>query len=356
MNAARTKRSRSEHVADYYRALIADGQFRPGEVLPSENALAKRFEVSRVTVRKGLELLHQEKLIQPIQGYGWVFGSGAAPSGGSGRTCAGFLYPSELDGHESVERVFAGFMREAEKEGLFFEKLMLPRFSDTPFSELPISRRLLRGELCGVVVHGAFPRDYLLWMLKHEVPVIQIGSLLGASLPIPQVCYDLVQIYFEAVRMLLHHACRKPAIPLVRTTDHNEALIYGGVLSAQKAAGQPMDLSVVVPIEDYGAEEGQRLARRWLESGEVPDGVVAADEAMGIAMAQEFKRAKQQVRVVLVGNFLKQPGFDAVELDALTLGSEACSLLCQRLRERVSKPLLHYIPITLVQNPKSRKR
>jgi GntR family transcriptional regulator len=58
-------------VADAVRARIADGEFATGGVLPSESDLSGQFGVSRVTVRKALEMLRDEGLVDARQGFGW---------------------------------------------------------------------------------------------------------------------------------------------------------------------------------------------------------------------------------------------------------------------------------------------
>jgi len=47
------------------------GMTRPGELLPSESELAAAYGASRVTVRRALESLRAEGLVDSRQGYGW---------------------------------------------------------------------------------------------------------------------------------------------------------------------------------------------------------------------------------------------------------------------------------------------
>ena len=51
--------SRTEEIAAVLRSEILLGQYRPGERLPSERDLSKRFETSRGTVREALKKLEQ---------------------------------------------------------------------------------------------------------------------------------------------------------------------------------------------------------------------------------------------------------------------------------------------------------
>ncbi len=50
---------------------INNGIYEYGELLPTETALAKEFSVTRVTLRRALELLRQEGILQSNRGVGW---------------------------------------------------------------------------------------------------------------------------------------------------------------------------------------------------------------------------------------------------------------------------------------------
>ena len=67
----------SPHYSPLYRQVyaylvkqIAEGAWRPAEALPSEQALAEKLRVSQGTVRKALDVLAVEKLIERRQGKG----------------------------------------------------------------------------------------------------------------------------------------------------------------------------------------------------------------------------------------------------------------------------------------------
>jgi len=58
-------------IADELRRQVENGDFAAGRLLPSESDLSASYGVSRVTVRKALELLRDEGLIDSRQGFGW---------------------------------------------------------------------------------------------------------------------------------------------------------------------------------------------------------------------------------------------------------------------------------------------
>lgn len=62
---------RYHHIADELRARVQSGTYGRGGVLPSESELSQEFDVSRVTIRKALEILRDDGLINARQGFGW---------------------------------------------------------------------------------------------------------------------------------------------------------------------------------------------------------------------------------------------------------------------------------------------
>ena len=60
---------RYQEIAHTLRGRVNDAG--PGHVLPSESDLSAEFGVSRVTVRRALETLRDEGLVESRQGFGW---------------------------------------------------------------------------------------------------------------------------------------------------------------------------------------------------------------------------------------------------------------------------------------------
>ena len=69
MRQVRTIRYRE--IADSIRSRVDRGELVAGRVLPSEAALSAEYQASRVTIRRALELLRDEGLLDARQGFGW---------------------------------------------------------------------------------------------------------------------------------------------------------------------------------------------------------------------------------------------------------------------------------------------
>jgi GntR family transcriptional regulator len=60
-----------QSIADDLRRRVAAGEFAAGRLLPSESELGGAYAASRVTVRRALEQLRDDGLIDARQGFGW---------------------------------------------------------------------------------------------------------------------------------------------------------------------------------------------------------------------------------------------------------------------------------------------
>lgn len=62
---------RYQVIADDLRRRVVSGEFPAGNLLPSESELSAEYAASRVTVRRALEALRSERLVDSRQGFGW---------------------------------------------------------------------------------------------------------------------------------------------------------------------------------------------------------------------------------------------------------------------------------------------
>jgi GntR family transcriptional regulator len=70
-DVARSSSFRYQEIAAALRRRIADGEFPGGRLLPSESELSGAHDASRVTIRRALEALRDEGLVDSRQGFGW---------------------------------------------------------------------------------------------------------------------------------------------------------------------------------------------------------------------------------------------------------------------------------------------
>ncbi|MDX2837098.1 GntR family transcriptional regulator [Streptomyces scabiei] len=87
-----------EQIAEDLRSRVANGEFGPGDLLPSGRDLAEQWDVSRATVVKAYDVLRNDGLVSARQGAGFVVVENpvARPAGarraGSARVAGGAPY------------------------------------------------------------------------------------------------------------------------------------------------------------------------------------------------------------------------------------------------------------------------
>ena len=66
---------RYQEIAAALKARVSDGEFPAGRLLPSEAELSATYRVSRVTMRRALEVLREAGVLDARQGFGWFVAS-----------------------------------------------------------------------------------------------------------------------------------------------------------------------------------------------------------------------------------------------------------------------------------------
>ncbi len=59
-----------QQLAAILRAQIASGELQPGRPIPSEETLAQRYGIARLTARRAVGLLRDEGLVRHVVGRG----------------------------------------------------------------------------------------------------------------------------------------------------------------------------------------------------------------------------------------------------------------------------------------------
>ncbi len=112
---------RYHQIAEDLRKRIASGEFAAGKLLPSEAGLGELFGASRVTIRKALEVLRSEGLVDSRQGFGWF--------------AAADRVAQPLTGLSTIEKQLAQAGRNSERAILDFQFALAPEHVRTLLGE-----------------------------------------------------------------------------------------------------------------------------------------------------------------------------------------------------------------------------
>ncbi len=111
-SSRQVRQIRYQVIAADLRERIAAGEFTAGRVLPSESEMSGHYAASRVTVRRALEALRAERLVESRQGFGWLV--------------AADPLPQALDHLGTIERQLAASGIRSERQVLSFGFVAAP--------------------------------------------------------------------------------------------------------------------------------------------------------------------------------------------------------------------------------------
>ncbi|MBS0210065.1 MAG: GntR family transcriptional regulator [Planctomycetes bacterium] len=354
---------------EYVERLIASGQYRDGDRLPSEAQLVERFQASRPTVARALRDLQMLGLIERRAGSGTFVSAQKArrPATAVDRQLFGLLIP-ELGQTEIFEPICGQIAREAQDQG---HALVWGDFGGATGAghartlsngERPNEERIARAErACRTFIQqhvaGVFFAPVEHTVVGQGVNASILRDLDAAQIPVvlldrdvvafpERSQYDLIAIdNVHGGFMLTRHLTaqgrqricfmlRPHSAPTAerRVAGYREALAQSGlsVSPADVCYGDPLDLPFVRNV----------LERRK------PDAIVCANDITAAALMQSLfqlgRRVPQDIAVV---------GFDDVKYARLLavplttvrqpcadLGRVAVRAMCERIADRTLPP------------------
>lgn len=230
-----------QSIADSLRQEIENGQYSTRQLLPTEQLLCQRFQISRQTVRRALSLLEDEGLITRRQGSGSRLREHSEPEALLNCSIAvvttyisDYIFPSILRGMETV----------------------LAANSSAPLlfatqNQLSVERKVLQTlltmkELDGVLVEGtktALPNpnlDLYQKLIDRGVRLVFIHGSYPQLADVPAILVD----DYSGGRMLteyLHRRGHQNIAGIFKVDDMQGMLRYAGYAEALRDLGLPFE-------------------------------------------------------------------------------------------------------------------
>ena len=343
---------------------ILSGKYTSGKVLPSENALVRKFKVSRSTVQQAFRELEKTGLISRSRGRGtFVTNQGASRKIGlivPGVACTDFFQPivSEIN----------QLARKEDYTLLFAEVFSLDR-EERIHQVRELAAEFIKKRVAGVIYEplaepgGADANEHILRVFKRaKIPVVLIDCDI---VPFPQRSeYDVIGVNdVEAGAKIAEHLLSVGAkkihfliCKLCPTTYNNR--LYGAEAALIKAGRFKKGSVLYAEADDLAA------LRRHIRRNGRPDAFVCSNDAI----AAEFRRTLERAGLSVPGDVLLT-GFADMPIAALmspsltTIHQERDQLggrAFKRLLERIANPELPaneiFFPAPLVVRESTMKR
>ena len=175
------------------RLKISDGRYAPGQRMPSEDALAEEYHMSKITIKRALELLRGDGLIKRVQGKGTFVadvGDVPAPSprpAGRGEKLIGLVleHVSSTFGLNMMYHIIQLLDKAGYKACIRFSFGSIEK-------ETEEINALLRLNIAGLIImpcHDSYYNMTILKLILDHFPVVLVDKQMH-GLPVSCVCTD----------------------------------------------------------------------------------------------------------------------------------------------------------------------
>ena len=269
-------------VAETLRREIAEGVFRDGQTLMTEEELRDRFAVSRQTVRQAISLLEDDGLVDRRRGSGTYVRHGPRRRTGPVHVAVittyitDYIYPNIISGIESV----------LNENGCF---MSLSATYNDPKPERTILERLLAFRPDGLIVEGARTArdnpnlDLYRKFTERNIPMVFLNGFYDELSGVPHVVMDDYGGGRMAARELVRRGYR--SLGCVFKNDDiqgrerergfmDELAVYGLSISPDRI----LYVTTEERMNLFGLDKGRRFADALL-TGVPADGVCCYNDA-----------------------------------------------------------------------------
>ena len=171
-------------IMEFIKNKILSRELKPGDKVPSENELARMFNVSRLTARKALENLEYEGIVTRIQGLGTFVSSSQEMLKGKK---VGVMVTNYQDTRSAL---LFGITRTLQK----FEIDVIPFSIDVdPFYEEKVLRELLKSGIKGLIMEPritSLSNSLLLSLINEKFPIVFVDRVIEGFPEVPSVTSD----------------------------------------------------------------------------------------------------------------------------------------------------------------------
>lgn len=319
---------------------IKRGEYKPGELIPSQAELMAEYKASITTIRKALDQLCSDNLILKHQGKGNYV---KQPTPEAKTKNIGFIVYNI--NHLFYSCILMGVEQFTEKAGY---NVILSNSLGSQENELSILMRLYESKkvdgflICPV--EEAQHSKSLKYLTEKNIPHVIFPQVDTSGLNSDYVICDDFEGSVNGVSHLIESGYRRIAyldIKSARSINLKNRL--GGYKKALELKGIKFDKSLCINVDDVDEESGSAAADKLLEMKPRPDAVYAMGDRLGIGIIRRLKQ-----RGIMPGRDIGVLGFDNLmytdipEISLTTLdqpkekiGSTAADILIQRISGNV---------------------
>ncbi len=294
-----------KQLADALHKEINRGVFVPGDMLPSMDDLAAKYEINKATVRQAINELAHSGVIYSVPAKGTFVSDASKVRSATGSKCLNIGWISSVQDKGCVGGYHSEMMRAAQQAVQQIGGRFLV-FSSINMSNEAFWTMIRQAELDGALLVGTPHQEPLLHLLDDSMPAVILNDkFLGRR--IRSIYIDNEDGGFLAAKHLLESGHRKLALV---TGPRKLRVVKERLMGAETACGNygitPESLLVVE--SDFSPEGGMTAMRDILASGQKPTGIFFFNDEMACGAL----RYLYEQTAFLVPDDFSMVGFDDI--------------------------------------------
>ena len=325
-----------EQLHRQFTWMIASGQLKPGDLLPTVRQLAQKLSINLHTVRSAYHRLERDGLVQIRQG--------------SGTRVLPFdpRHLTELTGRfrsytigvilPGMSNPFYHAFLQGVEEGINREQLLLfvCDAHEDPQEFVRYFSQLSARNVDGLIVASFDLNQFLGQEPSPALPLITVDWPGCAG---PAVNFDLENAGYQAVRHLLDHGHRRIGVVTFEGARANVIPLNEGYSRALMEAGIALDESLIAHVPGFDMHAGELGVQQLLAHREPPTAIFTIADTLALgalkALRAAGRRVPEDVALASVDDIsvaeLVVPALTTVSLPARQLGLEAIRMLQERI-------------------------
>lgn len=331
--------------------------------LPSERQLAQKYKVNRLTLRKSLDILANEKHIYRFGAKGTFIGQPSGSMKAARCKTIGFLLVNRdiFDEHHSKTILALEKAVKGHNANMMLFTINSEKEEGSMLSELALMKNL-----DGVLVSGLVTAKIIKALKRLNIPLGLLGQLVYAD-PIEEcvdrVIVDSIKYSYMATQYLIDGGHRR--IALLNGPSYRWFLnIYQGYMKALLNAHIEYDERLVRKCEQDTSEKGYDAMKQILELGSgMPTAIFAANDRIAYGAIDAIKERgltiPDDISIIGNGNYedskYRRPPLTTIEIERGKLVGMALDMLFKRMRNNSGRAQIKYAPFNLIERASCKK-
>ncbi|MCQ2523188.1 MAG: GntR family transcriptional regulator [Lachnospiraceae bacterium] len=271
-----------EIIVEYIHKKIEEGQLKPGDKMPSENALKARFGLSRETVRHAMATLENEGIISRVRGSGTYIKKRRVEA--SNRIAVvttyvdSYIFPKIIKGIEEV----------LTENGY----VMQLSFTNNRFDrERQVLEDIIeKDDVAGIIMEPAMSAlpspnlDLYERIINRGVSLIFINSAVKGT-DIPCICLDDENAGYVTTKYLISKG-HKNIGALLKMDDGQGHLRFSGFRRAMREAGLPVKDETILWYDTVDGSDFYKLSDRMMDRFSECSAVLCYNDLAGQHLTQ----------------------------------------------------------------------